>query len=339
MSAKKIFFLFAISFAYFRSAAQDKNDVAVAFYNCENFFDTIDNPLKKDEEFTPHGKYRYTKKTYLQKLHNIATVINSMEGGDGPAVIGLAEVENSNVLNDLAHQPELAWRGYKYEWADGSDPRGINVALMYNPLHFNVIKTEALHVGLAAVNPNSNTRDILHVYGVLSGDSVHIFVCHWPSRRGDADESATKRERAAEVEKKAVQQIVLKNPDAKIILMGDFNDNPVDRSITQILEAKTEATSVKKNELYNPWADMYKSGAGTETYKHSWNLFDQIIISGALLHNRNHKLHYSSAAIYKPGFIIDHYKGHDGEPHRSFAGTYWINGYSDHFPVILYLAR
>ncbi len=336
---KKIFLLFTILITGFRSVAQNRNTIAVAFYNCENFFDTLDNPQKNDDEFTPHGKYRYTKKIYLQKLHNIATVINSMEGGEGPAVIGLAEVENTNVLNDLTRQPELARRSYKYEWADGSDPRGINVALMYNPLQFKVIKTEALQIDLSSISANSNTRDILHVFGVLAGDSVHIFVSHWPSRRGDADESTAKRERAAIVEKNAVKQILLKNPSAKIMLMGDFNDNPADKSIAQILDAKTEPSAVKKNELYNPWADIYKTGAGTETYKHSWNLFDQVIISGAFLQNKNHKLHYNKAEIYKPDFIIDHYKGHEGEPHRSFVGTYWINGYSDHFPVILYLAR
>lgn len=338
----RIFFLFVITlFTSFSGCAQktDEHDIAVAFYNCENFFDTVHNPAKEDEEFTPGGKYRYTQKIYGQKLHNIATVMQSMGGADGPAIIGMAEVENSTVLNDLVHQPELERRNYKYEWFDGPDPRGINVAMLYNPKYFVVIKAEPLHVDLTGINARSLTRDILHVYGVLSGDTVHVFVNHWPSRRGGEDESGPKRAVAARIDKEAVESIMRKNPNAKIMLLGDFNDNPTDNSIAGILGAKGEKNEVAATGLYDPWVSIYKSGSGTEEYQHSWNLFDQVIISGAFLQNKNHKLHYNKAEIFKPDFIIDHYKGHEGEPKRSFVGTHWINGYSDHFPVILYLSR
>ena len=127
------------------------------------------------------------------------------------------------------------------------------------------------------------------------------------------------------------------NPNAKVIVMGDLNDNPTDNSITGILNAKGEQSEVADDGLYDPWINIYKKGEGTEEYDHSWNLFDQVMVSGSLLQNKNHKLHYEKAAIFKPDFIIDHYKGHEGEPHRSFVGTHWINGYSDHFPVIVYL--
>lgn len=315
------------------------HEIAVAFYNCENFFDIVHNPAKEDEDFTPEGKYHYTQRIYEQKLHNIATVLQGMGGDDGAAIIGLAEVENSTVLGDLAHQPELATRNYKYAWFDGPDPRGINVALLYNPQYFTVIMAEPLHVDLSALAGKSVTRDVLHVYGVLAGDTVDVFVNHWPSRRGGEEASDAKRSAAAQVDKDAIASIMKIRPGAKIILMGDLNDNPTDNSITTVLGAKAEPADVPETGLYDPWIDIYKGGGGTETFRGSWNLFDQVIISGGFLADKNHKLHYEKAEIYRPDFIIDHYKGHDGEPHRSFVGTHWINGYSDHFPVILYLSN
>jgi endonuclease/exonuclease/phosphatase family metal-dependent hydrolase len=343
MNMNKFFFLFSFTcFISLCGCAQkvSDRDIAIAFYNCENFFDTVHNPAKEDEEFTPGGKYHYTQKIYEQKVHNIATVIQSMGGKvECPAVIGMAEVENSTVLNDLIHQPELARGNYKYEWFDGPDPRGINVAMLYNPKYFRVLKSEPLHVDLSGTGGKSVTRDVLHVYGILSGDTVHIFVNHWPSRRGGEDESDPKRDIAAMVNKTAIEKIMNKDPNAKIIVMGDLNDNPTSNSITNVLGAKGDENSVTASGLFDPWTSIFTAGAGTEEYKHSWNLFDQVIISGGFLKNTNHKLHYDKAEIFKPEFIIDHYKGHEGEPHRSFVGTHWINGYSDHFPVILYLAE
>ena len=340
MAAHKISLLFVLMFLIcFSGCAQKANDhaVTIAFYNCENFFDTIHNPAKEDEEFTPAGKYHYTQKIYLQKVHNIATVMQSMDGADGPALIGLAEVENNAVLNDLISQPEIARRGYKYEWFDGPDPRGINVALLYNPKYFRVLKAEPLHVDLSGTGGKMITRDVLHVQGILDGDTVHVFVNHWPSRRGGEEESEEKRIRAAKVNKDAMTALLKSSPDAKVIIMGDLNDNPTDNSITNMLGAKGEQGEVSQNGLYDPWINIYKKGDGTEEYRGEWNLFDQVIISGSFFQNKNHKLHFEKAAIFKPDFIIDHYKGHEGQPHRSFAGTHWINGYSDHFPVILYL--
>ena len=338
---KTIPILLLILLCGFSGCAQKTNDhsISVAFYNCENFFDTVHNPAKEDEEFTPSGKYHYTQRVYEQKVHNIATVIQQMDGADGPAIIGLAEVENNTVLNDLVNQPEIARRNYKYEWFDGPDPRGINVAMLYNPKYFRILKAEPLHVDLTGVQGKSVTRDVLHVQGILYGDTVHVFVNHWPSRIGGEEVSAPKRAIAAKVNKDAIAAIMKKTPDVKVIVMGDLNDNPTDNSITTTLGAKSEQSEVAGNDLYDPWINIYKKGEGTEEYRHSWNLFDQVIISGSFLKNKDHKLHYEKAEIFKPDLIIDHYKGHEGEPHRSFVGTHWINGYSDHFPVILYLSH
>jgi endonuclease/exonuclease/phosphatase family metal-dependent hydrolase len=311
------------------------HNISVAFYNCENFFDIVRNPKKEDEEFTPAGKYHYTKAIYEQKLHNIATVIQSMGGEDGPAVVGLAEVENNIVLSDLTHQPELEKRHYRYEWFDGPDPRGINVAMLYNPRYFRVLRSEPLPVDLSGTGGKSLTRDILHVYGILAGDTVHLFINHWPSRRGGEEQSSAKRAVAARVNRDAINKLMNKDPHARVILMGDLNDNPTDNSVADVLAAKENPAEATGRSLFDPFTKMYKSGMGTEAYRHTWNLFDQVILSAAFLDGKHH-LRYEKAEIYKPDFIVDHYKGHEGEPHRSFVGTRWINGYSDHFPVILY---
>ena len=318
--------------------------VAVAFYNCENFFDTIHNPAKDDEDFTPGGWYHYTQKIYEQKLHNIATVIASIGGDDGLAITGLAEVENSRVLNDLVRQPEIAGKNYQYIWYDGPDERGINVALLYNPKYFQVLGSEPLHVDLSRIavidsGGKTSTRDVLHVYGILAGDTIHLFINHWPSRTGGDSATRSKRVIAANVDKDAIGKLIQQNPATKIIVMGDFNDNPTDSSIAGILGARADSSETEITGLYNPFFEIFKDGAGTEVYGHSWNLFDQVMVSGALLHNSNHQLHYDSAGIYKPDFLVDHYKGREGEPYRSWLGNYWLNGYSDHFPVILYLGK
>jgi hypothetical protein len=313
--------------------------VAVAFYNCENFFDTQDDPAKEDEEFTPAGKYHYTDNIYRKKLHNIASVIQLMGDGQEPAIVGLVEIENNTVLNDLVRQPELSSVGYRYEWFEGPDPRSIDVAMLYDPKRFKVIKSEPLSVDITSTGGKSITRDVLHVHGILLGDTIHVFVNHWPSQRGGEEASEPKRTIAAQVNRKAINAIIARSPNAKVIVMGDLNDNPPAPSIVNALGAKGERTAVSGNALYNPWAALYAAGQGTEVYRKKWNLFDQVIISNGLLVNRNNKLHYDRVEIFKPGFIVDTYKGHEGEPHRSFAGTRWINGYSDHFPVILYLAK
>ncbi len=336
MQLLNILFVYCLLFAASPGGfAQGK--IAVAFYNCENLFDIVDDPAKNDEEFTPGGKYHYTEKIYRQKLHNIAAVLQAMNNARGPAIIGLAEVENSIVLNDLTHQSEIADHKYQYVLHDGPDPRGINVALVYDPALFRVLKSEPVHIDISATGGKSVTREVLHVHGILAGDTVDVFVNHWPSRRGGEDESGPKREIAANVNKKAADGLLKKNRNARIIIMGDFNDNPDDKSIATILSAKADVRNVTATQLYNPFANIYRSGTGTEVFKHQWNLFDQVIISGTLLNIG--RLHYESAEVYKPAFIQDTYKGHVGEPKRSFVGTKWINGYSDHFPVVVYLSH
>ena len=324
-----LFVCFLFHFVNPVARGQSSGKVAVGFYNCENLFDTIDDPAKEDEEFTPDGKYRYTEWIYQQKLKNISSVLAAMH----PAVVGLAEVENSTVLRDLTSQQSIAAKGYRYIIHNGPDPRGINVALIYDPTLFRVLKSEPIKVDISSTSGKAVTRDVLHVYGILIKDTVDIFVNHWPSRRGGTDESSDKRSIAAQVNRDAAARLMKKNKNTHVIIMGDLNDNPADPSITKVLGAVADRRS-SGSYLYNPFASIHASGLGTEVYRKQWNLFDQIIISSSLLTDKT--LTYNGAEIFKPSFIIDTYKGHEGEPHRSFKGPHWINGYSDHFPVVTY---
>ncbi len=314
--------------------------VLVAFYNCEQLFDTVHNPAVNDTEFTPAGRYHYTQKIYEQKLRNIATVIQSMGENAQLAMIGLAEVENDTVLHDLVTQPEIARFNYRYIWYSGHDERGINVAMIYNPGYFKPLWSESLQVKLDSVKPvaegsKMNTRDILHIKGILAGDTVHVFINHWPSRTDGDTESRPKRIAAAMVLKEGIDKLLHTDSLAQILVMGDFNDNPDDSSLALVSGASQGSSS----KLYNPFMALYKKGAGTVMYHHSWNLFDPVLLSDGLMKRSNNSLTYDSAGIYKPDFLTDHYKGREGAPYRSWLGTYWLNGYSDHYPVLVYLKK
>jgi len=318
--------------------------IAVAFYNCENFFDTSRNPTKDDEEFTPTGKYHYGRKIYEQKLRNIATVLQSMEAPYGPALAGLAEIENKQVLQDLVTQPEIASRHYRFVWFDGPDERGINVALLYDPARCTLLHAQPLAVRLDTLPvtgevPKRTTRDVLYATAILAGDTVQVFVNHWPSRTdGDAG-SRPRRIAAARVLKHTMNSLLTRQPIAKIIVMGDFNDNPADSSIRQVLQANGGVDHITADGLFNPFASLYRQGQGTEVYDRNWNLFDQVMVSGGLVNGHSRGLRYDSAGIYRPDFLTDHHKGREGAPYRGWLGTYWQNGFSDHFPVLLFLRR
>jgi endonuclease/exonuclease/phosphatase family metal-dependent hydrolase len=327
-----------------RAAAQEQLKVtAIGFYNCENFFDTIHDPNKMDYDFTPSGAYHYTSEVYKQKLHNIANVIQKMGTDvtpDGPAVMGLVEVENGNVLSDLVAQPAIAYRHYKYVWFYTSDERGISTALIYNPKYLQVLNSEAIRVPTETLKFKRPTRDILHVYGVLAGDTVHFLVNHWPSKSGGEAASEPGRLLVASIDKRIVDSLTEINPDTKIIIMGDLNDNPTSKGVVGVLKAKANIDDVEKKDIYNPWIKMYKKGFGTESYQGEWNLIDQIMLSGGFIKNHNDKWKFYKAEIFNKDFLVNKIGNNAGLPHRSFTiGNVWDNGYSDHFPVLVYLTE
>lgn len=316
--------------------------LALAFYNLENLFDTQNDPRTDDDDFTPNGVYQYTQAIYRQKLHNIATVLAQLGAGntpDGPAIIGVAEVENGRVLADLLRQPEIAKRQYKYVWFEGNDPRGIDVALIYHPKYFRVLGARPHPVTLLHNGRREKTRDILLVSGILMGDTVHILVNHWPSRREGAAASAPKRAAVAAINRKAINAILAFKPRSRIIVMGDLNDDPTDPSVAQVLGANGNKNEVKMNGLYNPWTAVLRTGTGSAGYDNKWNLFDQIILSGAYLQAIPNRWRYSRAEVFNKAFLRRGSGKYKNYPQRSFSGYRWLNGYSDHFPTLVYLTK
>ncbi|MFM7902776.1 MAG: hypothetical protein ACKPAD_12430, partial [Bacteroidota bacterium] len=242
----------------------------VGFYNLENLYDTVDDPEKSDEEFLPNGTKRYTEEVYKDKLHNLATVISQLgtdDSPDGVSILGVAEIENRKVLEDLAAQPELKSRNYKIVHYDSPDRRGVDVALFYNPKYFRELNSGALNVPLKNSDGTPYaTRDVLWVYGLHNGEPIHILVNHWPSRRGGEEASAPSRALAASVARAKIDSITAAMPEAKVILMGDLNDDPVNASVTEVMKATFDRSNMKPGYLYNPWNDYYSKGIGTLAY-------------------------------------------------------------------------
>lgn len=315
---------------------------AIAFYNLENLFHPSDEAFKFDQDFTPNGSYQYSDEIYQKKLQNMAFALSKIaidKIPEGPAIIGVAEVENELVLQDLIQQPALKSRNLRFVHFDSPDSRGIDVALLYNPQYFRVISAAALPILLNQNDKKINTRDALYVIGILGSDTLHLLVNHWSSRYGGVTASEWKRIKEAEVNKQTIDSICKINPDAKIIVMGDFNDNPDTKSLTNILRTSDSKSNVKLSVLYNPFSSFYKNGLGTLVYKNNWFLFDQILISDALLRSEENGWQFYKAEIFNKMFLMNPFGKYKGRPHRSFIGTRWMDGFSDHFPVLIYLIK
>ncbi len=338
---KKYFLLFLFTTACFCSQGQNKkySVYPIAFYNVENLFDTERDTSIQDEEFTPGGGMNWTTGKYWKKLEKIASVLGYMGrkyGKSGPAIIGLSEVENRRVLNDLVMQSEIAGNQYEIVHYESPDRRGIDVAMLYNPKLFRLIDAQVLPYKLAS-KPSYVTRDVLMVKGVIANEMVHVFINHWPSRFGS--KSSELREHAAGIVRNAVDSIYKKKPNAKIIIMGDLNDDPVDVSVKEVLGAKRHSDNVRPGELYNTMYKHYTQGIGTLGYLAKWSLFDQIIISEPLLGDDRSSLKFWKSEIYNPDYLITKDGRYKGYPLRTFSGNLFQNGYSDHFPVLIYLLK
>ncbi len=322
---------------------QQYKPAIVAFYNLENFYDTIDNPNINDEDFLPNGAKNYNSKVYWTKVQHLATVISQIGtdiNPDGIAFIGVAEIENDTVLNDLIHHPLLKDRNYGIVHYDSRDIRGVDVALLYNPKYFTVLHSKKLFVHLPEGAKSSYfTRDVLWVKGILNGDTIHVFVNHWPSRVGGEQRSAPGRAAAAMIDKHFIDSIQARQPSAKIIVMGDLNDDPISPSVTKVLGAKGNIADVKPGELYNPWVDMYKKGIGTLAYQDAWGLFDQIIISYSWLDKNQEGYFFFQQHIFNKEFMVENIGKYKGYPMRTWDGNVYRGGYSDHFPTYIILLK
>ncbi len=337
-----VLFFILLSLSGFTQEKKYKLGV-VAFYNLENFFDTLDDPNKNDDDFTPNGANRYTGQVYLDKVSKLTEVVSQIGkdvSPDGFSLLGVAEIENDKVLEDLVAQPQLVNRHLKIVHFDGPDDRSIDPALIYNPKYFKVQHSEPLFVKMTGSDGGIHyTRDVLWVSGLYDGEMVHIFVNHWPSRRGGEEASAPARASAAGVCKHVIDSLVAIDPNTKILIMGDLNDDPTSPSVAKVLGAKGKVKDVKDGGLYNPWVDFIKQGIGTLAYGDSWNLFDQIMFSSGFLNKEQSGFFFKDAHIFNRNFMVTKSGKYKGYPMRTYDGAVYNGGYSDHFPTYCILLK
>ncbi|MDR1761566.1 MAG: endonuclease [Bacteroidales bacterium] len=317
--------------AFLEPDTSAKQQFSILFYNLENLYDTIDDPTKNDDDFLPASPKKWNTGSYYNKLRNISKVIIASGAWHNPDIIGVAEVENKNCLFDLTHKTALSRKQYEIVHYDSPDRRGIDVALLYNPHTFTVIYSQALPVYFGN-SQNSTTRDVLYVKGCIQAthDSLHVFVCHFPSRLGGKTASNAKRAAAAQVVRFAIDSIQAQQTEAHIVIMGDFNDTPADESIAKILNVNGEYNDTCLMCLTN--IIDYRA-QGTHCYKNEWSFLDQTIVSNAVVHN------YSVISrVQQHDFLFETSKKTGMKtPFRSYKGTFYTKGYSDHLPVLLSL--
>ncbi|MFI1744955.1 endonuclease/exonuclease/phosphatase family protein [Thalassobellus sediminis] len=316
----------------------------IAFYNLENLFDTINDPNKFDE-YSPMMELKTGRsEVYKKKVKNMARVISEIGldiTNNAPAIIGVSEIENRQVLNDLVNDSLLLAKNYSIVHFDSPDARGIDVALLYQQKLFTPISTSKheLRIYDSETRKRIYTRDQLLVSGNLDGELIHVIVNHWPSRRGGEVRSRAKRVAAAKVSKHLVDSLQVINPYAKVFIMGDLNDNPTNKSVKDILKAKKDRKKVGLKGIYNPFERIFKDGVGTTAYRDSWSLFDQIMFTKPLLEKDYSSFRYYKAGIYNKNYLITNNGKYKGYPHRSWSNGGFDNGFSDHFPVYTYIIK
>lgn len=332
--------LFVFSLPFLAGAQEKFKIVSLGFYNVENLFDTEDDPNVNDDEYTVSGANLWTQERYAVKLQNLAEVISKIgidKAPKGLSVLGLCEVENKKVLDDLVKQEAIAKRNYQYVHYDSRERRGVDVAFLYNPSHFKVTSSRAVPL-IVSDKPDFFTRDQLVVSGILDGEPMHFIVNHWPSRRGGEKRSYPLRLEAARLCKSLTDSILATDSTAKIFILGDFNDDPVNKSISKIMDAKCDSAAISAKQLYNPMCPMLKKGIGSLAYRDSWNLFDQIIITGNVVHGNNGYKYYTTRIFNEP-FLMQKEGAFTGYPFRTYVGTTFQGGYSDHFPAYMFLIK
>jgi endonuclease/exonuclease/phosphatase family metal-dependent hydrolase len=334
----KLFFIIIIFLIFSGKAySQHYDTIAVAFWNLENLFDVVDDPDKSDEEFLPSGNKEWMQERLDTKMYNLARVIRSMNNDKSPDILGVCEVEHQHLLDSLIVK-FLSDKPYSIAYLESPDGRGIDNGLIYNSELFSLLFVKGDTVRLDDSYP---TRLILYA-GLLSreNDTIHIYVNHWPSRRGGESQSEPNRIRAAENLRGSVEGNFSISPESKIIIMGDFNDEPNNISLLNFLKAvplycdSILNVSLDIPELFNLSYPAFTEGLGSYKYRDDWNMLDQIIVSGSLLDNENFTYVCSSYEVYKPYIMVTRSGKYEGTPFPTYGGSMYLGGYSDHFPVI-----
>ncbi|HUH28547.1 endonuclease [Gelidibacter sp.] len=306
----------------------------IAFYNTENLVDYIDNPLTLDDGFLETSSKKWTKVRYEKKIYKIGLAISKIGFDDlqkPPTLIGLSEVENDKVLKDLVNSPHLKNHRYGFLRYDSPDERGIDVALLYDTDNFTLIASENIALNVESeLGVRDYTRDILKVSGYLDGEKIHILVNHWPSRHQESDTTGHKRMFAAQRVAGLIDDIIKNEADAKIIIMGDFNDNPKNESIQYLKNTKS---------LFNPMEKLMSYTRGSATHNFKWILFDQIMMTQNFLEPYNKGLKFLKADIFDDKFLAEYRGKYKGQPFRTYAGKKYKGGFSDHFPVYIQLKK
>ena len=368
---KKIFFALTCVFLAVQAAGAQENErryalYGVAFYNLENLFDTIHDAGKNDYEYLPDGTNRWNTLKYRSKLRNMALVLSQLcrdKLPTGPAFVGVSEIENRRVLEDLLREPALEKSGWQIVHEEGPDRRGVECAFFYNPRLFKYESHQLVpYYYLDPEQPDVNmgfytntagrvvahrelrgdtthiTRGFLVMSGTLAGEKTHAIVCHWPSRFA----GSPVRERAGEQVRALKDALLRQDPGCNVIIMGDMNDDPKDRSMSEALGCKHRQQDVTSEaDLFNPWWDtLYRVGQGTLLYDGKWNLFDQIVFTGGLLNDKTAKnLQYFKHEVFVRDYLIQQEGRYKGSPKRTQASGTWIDGYSDHLPTTVYFKK
>ncbi len=334
MLAVSLFFLSATAFSQEKKAYKIS---CIAFYNLENLFDTINQPNVFDEEYTPTGPMQWATMKYTHKLHNMAYAISQVGSeyvSNGPAILGVSEIENEQVLKDLIAQPELKNSNYGIVHYDSPDRRGVDVGLLYKKDQFTVTGSKSYRLFMPN-DTNFLTRDQLLVEGLLDGDKMYVIVNHWPSRFN----SEKYRIAAAKLSRHITDSLLKINENTRVVIMGDLNDDPTDESCYKTLNVGKDKKKLKEGQLYNPMIDLFNKGIGSLAYNDKWNLFDQIIISQGWLGERGTAYTQWKTEVFNRSFLIQQEGRFKGYPLRTHAGGAWLNGYSDHFPVMMYVIK
>ncbi|MGE0566874.1 MAG: endonuclease/exonuclease/phosphatase family protein [Bacteroidia bacterium] len=314
---------------------------AIGFWNVENLFDTINDLSKNDEEYTPGGANAWNGKRYWTKIDHLAKVISEMGSTstpDGLSILGMCEIENKNVVEDLVNHSLLKKRNYQIVHIEGPDARGVDPSFIYNPSYFKVTKAVSYPVTLVT-DSSYKTRDILVVTGLFGGEPMAVLVNHWPSRRGGENASMPNRNAAAKVARHVADSIINLNPETKVLIMGDLNDDPINESVKKHIGTYAEMSEVTDGAYFNPMENLHAKGVGTLAWRDNWNLFDQIMLSNQLVKGHYKTWNYYSVRIFNKPYLKSDFGNFKGYPLRTYAGGKYMGGYSDHFPVYILLAK
>ena len=343
---KKFIFYFFIFSAISASGQKLRNGSdyyisGIGFWNVENLYDTLNDIWKNDEDFTPEGINRWTGPRYWTKIDHLATVISQMATDitpDGLAILGMCEIENKSVVQDIINSPHLKKRNYQFIHIEGPDIRGVDPSFIYNPLYFKVTKAVSYKVRLVTDSAHK-TRDILVVSGLFSGEHLTVLVNHWPSRRGGEMLSRANRNGAAKIARHIADSVTKADPTAKVLIMGDLNDDPINECVKKYIGTYADLHLAKDDLYFNPMEEPYLKGIGTLAWQDSWNLFDQIMLNKNWIPGNYETWQYYKVRIFNKDFLKADHGNFKGYPFRTYSGGAYTGGYSDHFASYIIIAK